>query len=410
MMDVADLLAYFDGEQLLADLDTLGEIGLTPGAGLQRMAYSPADLAGRAWVLAEMQRLGMRAQIDGAGNVIGFHPGTEELPPLALGSHTDSVPGGGKFDGTLGVLAALACVRTLRDAGCQLRHPLLVVDFAAEEATTAASPMGSLAFIGELDAAVLEYPAWHGGSTRDLLESTGFDPKAMVAQTPPCVPAAFLELHIEQGDNLDNAGIAIGVVAGIVGIRCYYAVFTGQANHAGTTSMDRRRDALVAAAPFITAVRAVAVAHGIVRTVGRLQVEPGAPNVIPGRVTVDVEIRAMDKATLDLAAADLAAAAAAHGGRLVPGMAKTATPADPRIMATIADACARLDLTCTTMPSGAGHDAMNMARLCPYGMILIPSVAGISHAPDEYTHPQDCANGARVLLSTLVALDQQWDS
>ncbi len=196
------LAAAFDGEQLLADLDTLGAIGWKPGAGLQRMAYSDADLEARRWVLAQMQALGMQAWFDPAGNVIALLPGREELPALAIGSHTDSVPGGGKFDGALGVLAGLACVRTLRSQGVQLRHPLLVIDFAAEEATTSASPTGSLSFIGGLTEALLDGPAWDGRSTAALLASQGFDVAAMVANRPPLSIAAFLEVHIEQGERL----------------------------------------------------------------------------------------------------------------------------------------------------------------------------------------------------------------
>lgn len=399
------LLAAFDGEQLLADLDALGAIGLQPGAGLQRMAYSAADMAARRWVLAQMQVLGMDATIDAAGNVVGLLPGCEELPALALGSHTDSVPGGGKFDGALGVLGALACVRTLRDQKVQLRHPLLVIDFAAEEATTAASPQGSLAFIGKLTRAALDGPAWDGRTTAELLAGAGFDIDAMTALRPPPAIAAFLELHIEQGEHLANSGVPIGIVEGIVGIRRYYVTFTGQANHAGTTGMARRRDALVMAAPFILTVREVAERHGIVGTVGRIDVQPGAPNVIPGRVVLDVEIRGMDSNLLDAAEAMLSSEATTRGAQFTLGHRKAPVPADPSLMDATIQACDALGLVYAKMPSGAGHDAMNMAARCPYAMIFVPSQAGISHAPDEFTTAIDCVNGGRVLLATLLALD-----
>jgi N-carbamoyl-L-amino-acid hydrolase len=401
-----DLPAAFDGEQLLADLDVLGAIGLHPGAGLQRMAYGAADLVGRSWVLALMQALGMDAAIDAAGNVVGRYAGHADLPAIALGSHTDSVPGGGKFDGALGVLAALACIRTLYAAGERLRHPLLVIDFAAEEATTSASPTGSLSFVGALDAAALDGPAWQGASTRALLEQNGFNITAMVANQPPEPIAAFLELHIEQGDHLAAHGVPIGVVEGIVGIRRYYVTFIGQANHAGTTSMARRRDALVMAAPFISAVRAAAIRHGIVATIGHLDVHPGAPNVIPGRVALDLEIRGMDNAVLDGAEGELAALAAAGGGVFARGNRKEPAPAAPPLMAAIERACQMLALDYVTMPSGAGHDAMNMAAICPYAMIFVPSQEGISHAPEEFTHAHDCVNGGRVLFATLLDLDE----
>lgn len=402
---VHTLLAAFDGERLLADLDALGAIGLEPGAGLQRMAYSAADMTARRWVLTQMQALGLDASIDAAGNVVGYLPGREALPALALGSHTDSVPGGGKYDGALGVLGALACVRTLQAQGATLRHPLLVLNFAAEEATTAASPTGSLAFIGKLTRSLLDGPAWNGRTTAELLADAGFDIDAMLALRPPLPIAAFLELHIEQGEHLAAANIPIGVVEGIVGIRRYYVTFVGQANHAGTTGMARRRDALVMAAPFITTVRDVAVAHGIVGTVGRVEVQPGAPNVIPGRVLLDVELRGMDVAVLAAAEAALEADATARGGRFVRGHSMLPVPADPNLMAAIARACMTLNLPSLTLPSGAGHDAMNLAGICPYAMIFVPSQGGVSHAPEEFTAAEDCITGARVLLATLLELD-----
>jgi beta-ureidopropionase / N-carbamoyl-L-amino-acid hydrolase len=401
------LLSAYDGELLLADLEAFGQIGLVPGQGLQRMAYNPADMAGRQWVLAQMQALGMTAGIDPAGNVVGCLPGVEELPALALGSHTDSVPGGGKYDGALGVLGALACVRTLRDGGARLRHPLLVIDFAAEEATTSASPTGSLSFAGKLTPAALGGPAWDGRSTAELLEGSGFSIDAMLANRPPQPICAFLELHIEQGERLAAAGIPIGIVEGIVGIRRYYVTFEGQANHAGTTGMARRRDALVMAAPLILAVRDVAVVHNIVGTIGRMEVHPGAPNVIPGRVVVDVEIRGMDNRVLDAAEAALQSQAAAHGGSLAAGHRQEPVYADPGLMAAIAQSCAELGMPSTRMASGAGHDAMNMAEICPFAMIFVPSEEGVSHAPDEFTQARHCVDGGRLLLAALLTLDTQ---
>ena len=401
------LLAAFDGEALMADLDALGAIGLTPGAGITRLAYGGADLRGRDWVLAQMGALGMAATIDPAGNVIGVYSGQEDLPALALGSHTDSVPDSGKFDGALGVIGALACVRTLHTEGVRLRHPLLVIDFAAEEATTAASPLGSLSLIGKLTRADLDGPAWDGRSTLALLQDSGFWVEKMIANRPPLPIAAFLELHIEQGEHLAEAGIPVGVVEGIVGIRRYYVTFEGQANHAGTTGMARRRDALVMAAPYIPAVREVAVAHSIVGTVGRVEIHPGAPNVIPGRVVLDVEIRGMDNAVLDAAEADLQARAQAAGGHFAIGHRKEPIWADSALRRTIEEVSAALGLPYLHLPSGAGHDAMNMAEICPIGMIFVPSERGISHAPDEWTQPQRCIDGGRLLLATLLELDKR---
>ncbi|MCS6825037.1 MAG: M20 family metallo-hydrolase [Caldilinea sp.] len=408
-IDVRSLVASFDGEQLLADLDALGAIGWKPGAGLQRLAYGDADLEARRWVLTQMQALGMQAWIDPAGNVIGHLPGSEPLPALAIGSHTDSVPGGGKFDGALGVLAGLACVRTLRSQDVQLRHPLLLIDFAAEEATTSASPTGSLSFVGGLTQTALDGPSWDGRSTVALLTDHGFNIAAMIANRPPMPIAAFLELHIEQGDRLASAGVPIGIVEGIVGIRRYYVHFQGQANHAGTTDMKRRRDALVMAAPFILAVREAAMTHGIVGTVGRIEVHPNTPNVIPGRVMLDVEIRGLDDAVLDRVEAILAVEAARCGGTLHPGHRKEPVLADPKLMEAIERGCEALGLRTMRMPSGAGHDAMNLAAICPYAMLFAPSEQGVSHAPDEWTQPHDCINAARALLAAVLEVDAMPD-
>ena len=282
-----------------------------------------------------------------------------------------------------------------------------MIDFAAEEATTSASPTGSLSFAGKLTRAALGGPAWDGRSTAELLEGSGFSIDAMLANRPPQPICAFLELHIEQGERLAAAGIPIGIVEGIVGIRRYYVTFEGQANHAGTTGMARRRDALVMAAPLILAVRDVAVVHNIVGTIGRMEVHPGAPNVIPGRVVVDVEIRGMDNRVLDAAEAALQSQAAAHGGSLAAGHRQEPVYADPGLMAAIAQSCAELGMPSTRMASGAGHDAMNMAEICPFAMIFVPSEEGVSHAPDEFTQARHCVDGGRLLLAALLTLDTQ---
>lgn len=337
-----------------------------------------------------MQALGMAATVDSAGNVLlGLYAGQEDLPALGMGLHTDSVPESGKFDGALGVLGGLACVRTLHSQGVRLRHPILVIDFAAEEATTAASPLGSLSLIGKLTRD-LDGPAWDGRSTLALLQDSGFWVERMITNRPPLPMAAFVEvLHIEQGERLAAAGIPVGVVEGIVGIRRYYVTFQGQANHAGTTGMARRRDALVMAAPYITDVQDIAVAHSIVGTVGRVEVHPGAPNVIPGRGRAGCGNSCMDNAILNAAEADLQTRAQALGGQFAAGHRKEPIWADASLRRTIEAACAALGLPHLHLPSGAGHDAMNIISR-PTAMIFVPSEEGISHAPDEYTQPGHC--------------------
>lgn len=305
-----------DAARLLADLDALAQIGRAADGALNRIAYGPADQAGRAWVAEQMRALGMRVRADAAGNTIGLYPGAADLPPIALGSHTDTVPNGGNYDGALGVVAALACARALHAAGARLRHPLEVINFAAEEATMAGGTTGSQAMAGLFNPAIVEQAAWDGRPVREHLRAAGLDPDAVgEARRAPGSLAAYLELHIEQGDVLTAASVPIGIVEGFVGIRRYAVTFQGYANHAGTTPMHRRQDALVAAAPFVTAVRDLAVAYGIVATIGTLTVHPGAPNVIPGRVELIVETRGLDAAVLDQAEAALVSGPATPASR-----------------------------------------------------------------------------------------------
>jgi len=401
------MIPHLDGEQLLQDLQDLARYGAEPGPGLNRVAYSPADQQARQWLIEQLKAAGMTVRVDPAGNSIGRYPGQEaDLPPIALGSHTDTVPQGGRYDGALGVLAALACVRALHQAQIQLRHPVEVINFAAEEATMSGATMGSLAMSGQFPVQTLAQTAWDGLPVEQHLQAAGLDPaKVIAARRAPGSLAAFLELHIEQGGSLEAADIPIGIVAGIVGIRRYDVGFPGFANHAGTTPMAIRDDALVKAAPFITGVRQIALDHQIVGTVGSLQVQPGAPNVIPGQVDLQVEIRALQEAILDQAEADLAQLAQTCGGQFQPRTRKNAVDSDPRLVQALTSACQSLQIPYRRMSSGAGHDAMCMAAIAPQAMLFVPSQGGISHAPDEYTRPEDCVLGARVMLAALLELD-----
>ena len=398
---------YLDGEQLLEDLDTLGEIGKNPAGGIDRIAFSAADMEGRRFVEKLMQAAGMTTRTDAAGNTIGLYAGMEDLPPIGVGSHTDTVPRGGKFDGALGVLAAIAAVRALNESNMRLRRPIEVVNFTAEEATMAGGTMGSRFWVKEVDSAEFDQPAWDNQPTRSHLLSAGIDPEKIGrARRDKGSLAAFLELHIEQGETLEQREKQIGVVEGIVGIRRYQATFTGYANHAGTTGMERRQDALVAAAPFVPFVRETAIANRIVGTIGKVDVHPGAPNVIPGQVDLNVEIRGLDEAVLDHAAEQLRAKAEAVGGTITQLSAKPAVRCNAQLTTALCAACEALDMDYLRMPSGAGHDAMNIAFICPIAMLFVPSQGGVSHAPDEYTRPEDCINGARVLLEALLRFDE----
>lgn len=400
-------LPLLDGEQLVEDLETLGQIGRSEEGGLLRVAFNAADLAGRAWVAEQLSALDVSVTTDAAGNTIARYAGTEDLPAIAIGSHTDTVPHGGMYDGALGVLAGLACLRSLHTAGMRLRHPVELINFVAEEATMAGGTLGSHAMVGSLDQTTLDQPAWDGQLVRTHLTNAGLKPEEIgAAQVMPNRYAAFLELHVEQGETLTKDELTIGVVEGIVGIRRYLVTYIGYANHAGTTGMERRQDALVAAAPFISFVHTTAVIHGIVGTIGKLNVYPGAPNVIPGKVEMNLEIRGLDERVLDRAEAELRAKATADGATFAPLSDKPSVQSDPRLLHALDAACEELDLPYRRMPSGAGHDAMNMATLCPMAMLFVPSKDGVSHSPDEYTAPQDCINGAQVLLAGLMKIDE----
>lgn len=405
------MIPFFDGEQLLEDLQTLAQFGAEPGPGLNRVAFSPADQAARAWLEDKMRTLGMTVRTDQMGNSIGLYPGTDPtLQPIALGSHTDTVPQGGRYDGALGVLAGLACVRALAEAKIQLRHPIEVINFVAEEATMGGATLGSRAMSGLLEPEVIGQLAWDGRPVAEHLRGAGIDPATITqARREPGSLSAYLELHIEQGGTLEADQVAIGVVEGIVGIRRYNATFTGQANHAGTTPMALRRDALVMAAPFILAVREAAVAHQIVGTIGILRLQPGAPNIIPGQVYLEFEIRGLDEAVLDIAEAELFRQAESYGGQMGRLVSKHSVTSEPQFIEALISACKTLDLSYRRMSSGAGHDAMCIAAIAPQAMLFVPSQNGISHAPQEYTAPEDCINGARVLLTAVLTLDKLLD-
>jgi beta-ureidopropionase / N-carbamoyl-L-amino-acid hydrolase len=401
-----------DGARLLADLDHLAAIGAEPSGGVSRVAYSAADIEARIWVRDTMLGLGMQARRDEALNLIGRHPGREShLKPLALGSHTDTVPDGGRFDGALGVVAGLACVRALRDADVQLRHPVEVIDFAAEEATLGGGTIGSRAMTGRLPAGAMQRLAWDGRPAAAHLRDAGVDPRGLNRAVRPrrCL-AAYLELHIEQGGTLDAAGVPIGVVEAIVGIRRYTATFAGRANHAGTTAMADRSDALVMAAPFVIGVRDAAVAAGVVGTVGVLRARPGAPNVVPGHVELEAEVRGPDEAVLDRVEADIGALAERQGGRLTRTSASPLVRSHPEMVAALEASARQLGLPCRRLYSWAGHDAMVIGELIPQAMAFVPSRDGISHSPDEFTPPERCVDGARVLLHALQVLDERLDT
>jgi N-carbamoyl-L-amino-acid hydrolase len=393
-------------------LRALSEFGKTPQGGVSRVAYSEADRQGREYVFGLMRAARLDVGIDYAGNITGRRAGSEAgLPPILIGSHIDSVPDGGNYDGNVGSLAAVEVAETIAESRTLTRHPIEVIIFQNEEGGL----VGSSAISGSLSEQRLNLTSQSGKTIREGIRFIGGDPNRLAeAQRKRGDIACFMELHIEQGGVLDTEKVAIGVVEGIVGIRWWDVTVEGFANHAGTTPMKGRRDALLAAAGFIEAVNRVVtgVPGRQVGTVGRIQAIPGAPNVIPGKVVMSLELRDLDAAkieTLYQAIFEQAQRNAKSSGTLFEFKETTRlapAPTDPRIRSSMAEAAKELGLSSKMMPSGAGHDAQSMARLGPIGMIFIPSVGGISHSPREFSRPEEIANGANVLLHTLLKLDK----
>jgi N-carbamoyl-L-amino-acid hydrolase len=400
-----------DLERLRRDVDALAAIGRDPAGGISRPAWSPAHEEARAWLVARLRDAGLAARVDGAGNVFGRLG--DGGPVVLTGSHIDTVPRGGPLDGALGVLAGLECLRTIAQAGRPASRALEVAAFTDEEGRFYGF-FGSRAMTGSLDAALaarLSDPT--GLPLAEAMQRAGFDlGRAPEARRPPGDIAAYVELHIEQGPWLEADGIPIGVVEAIVGIRRVRLTFVGQPDHAGTTPMDRRRDAFFAAAEYATKSRALVVRNGgrAVTTIGVVDVRPGVPNIVPERAVLLQELRDAEPAVLDrLMARTLAAArrvARRHGLSVEVEQLMRADPVrmSPRVQAAIEAAAGALGLATRRMPSGAGHDAQILAAVTEAGMVFVPSQGGRSHRPDEWTDWPAIERGANVLLGTLLRL------
>ena len=401
-----------NGARLNQHLKELSEFGKNPQGGVSRVAYSEADRQGREYVMGLMRAAKLDTSIDAAGNIIGRRRESSEtkLRPILLGSHIDSVPEGGNYDGDVGSLGAIEVAQTLAENNIYTRHPLEVVIFQNEEGGL----IGSEAMIGVLTDKELDHVSSSGKTIREGINFIGGDVSklASVKREKGSI-AAYLELHIEQGGTLEAEHIDIGVVEGIVGINQWNVTVEGFANHAGTTAMNNRRDALLAAAKFIEAVNRIvtSIPGRQVGTVGKIQAFPGAPNVIPGKVILTLELRDLDAAKIQMlykkirAEADQIAQASKVTFDFKELNTNIPAPTDSRIRAIIDSSAKELGLSAKQMPSGAGHDAQDMARIGPVGMIFIPSIGGISHSPKEFSRPQDIENGANVLLHTLIKLD-----
>ena len=395
-----------NGARLLDSLARLAEIGATPEGGAERLAFTPEDGAGRDLVRSWMEDAGLEIRVDGIGNIIGRRPGEDpDAAPVMLGSHIDTVGNGGRYDGNLGVLAALEVVRTLNDREVRTRRPLEVAIFSNEEGSRYHPDMlGSLVYAGGLDlesAWALQSP--DGERTlRQELEAIGYLGDAPL---PGPVPAAYVELHIEQGPVLEAEGIDFGAVTGVQGILWEEITLTGASNHAGTTPMRFRHDTgVVAAEAVLLARKLTRDTPGQVATVGRMSLAPGLTNVVPGRAVFTLDIRNPDPDRLLRVEteffAGLEAAAQREGVRVRRRELARFGPAafDERVIARVEEAAAALGGSCRRIPSGAGHDAQMLSRVCPTGMIFVPSVAGISHSPREFTRDGHVAAGGNALL------------
>jgi N-carbamoyl-L-amino-acid hydrolase len=403
--------------RLHARIASLARFGALPGGGVTRSCWSPPYEEARAWLLGEIRAAGLQGWVDPAGNVFGglsasaFSAAT---PAVLTGSHIDTVPEGGILDGAYGVLAGLECLHAIREAGAAPRRPLVVAAWSDEEGRYG-SLFGSRAFCGRLDpAAIPTMASVDGERLVDAMARAGFDAaRAPEAAAPPGAVHAYVELHIEQGPRLDEAGVPIAVVDSIVGIRRTRLIFTGQADHAGTTPMERRRDAFLAAADYALRARDLVVERGggrSVTNVGVVQVHPGASNVVPGRAEIVHEMRSADPDTLERLGQTCEGLAREIGQRRGIGVeirrlsATAPVACSPRVQAAVESACKQLGLAMQRLYSAAGHDAQNLALVTDSGMLFIPSRGGKSHRVDETSDPDAIERGANVLLHTLLDL------
>ena len=403
--------------RLHSRIAALARFGALPGGGVTRSCWSPPHEAARAWLLDEIRAAGLHGWVDPAGNIFGGLGATAfsaATPVVLTGSHIDTVPEGGILDGALGVLTGLECLQSIREAGAATRRPLVVAAWSDEEGRYG-SLFGSRAFCGRLDvAAIATMAAVDGERLVDAMARAGFDAhRAPAAGAPDGAVQAYLELHIEQGPRLDEAGVPIAVVDSIVGVRRTRLVFHGQADHAGTTPMERRRDAFLAAAEYALKARELVVERGggrSVTNIGVVQVHPGASNIVPGRAEIVHEMRSPDAETLERLARECEVLARdvvdRRGIRVDAVRMSQTTPVacSPRVQAAVEAACKRLGLGWKTLYSAAGHDAQNLALVTDSGMLFIPSRGGKSHRVDETSDAEAIERGANVLLHALLTL------
>jgi N-carbamoyl-L-amino-acid hydrolase len=388
-------------------------LGATGDGGVHRPTFSGAHLAARAWFREQIERAGLEFRTDGAGNQSAFLVcGEQDVQTLLLGSHLDSVPNGGRFDGALGVMAAFEVLRTIKDAGLRLKVHLEAIDFTDEEGTLVGL-LGSAALAGHLHPDHLQNPRGGREALAEGMKRAGLSDESMLsAARPRDSLAGYLELHIEQGKRLERAGIAIGIVSAIVGIWSYRLSFIGRADHAGTTSMDDRLDASLGASAFTLAAREIVINDfpGGVVNVGKMEFAPGAFNIVPSRVDLALEFRSPEGE--EFKRLDFALLQCAHQEAERFGLELQAeflgkhspTLMSEKVQHVFAEVCDEMGLRHVSLTSGAGHDAQSFDGLCPVGMIFVPSKEGASHSAREYTEWEDCVTGANVLLQAALKL------
>lgn len=399
-------------ERLQRRLESVNQFGAgVAGEGINRLSFSEADMQARNWLIAEMEALGLTARMDTVGNVVGRW-GAADGAAVMLGSHLDSVPRGGRLDGSLGVMAALECVETVMEHGIPTAAPIEIVATSEEEGRFGGM-LGAQAMAGGVD------PDWFeravddtGMSLLDAMRSAGLEPhRYPEARRDPTELKAFLELHIEQGPVLDRMGRSVGIVEGISGVFNWSVTLVGEANHAGTTPMDLRRDSFRGLADFAASIPAIIDEAGTTATrltIGKVNLHPNYPHTVPGCAEFAVIGRDMDEAVMSALAGvcrrRLESAARAHGLELSVEEASwlPPTPCHPEIMAAFRRQAGKLGLEALSLPSGAGHDTQMMAGLTRAGMIFVPSRRGVSHAPDEHTEWQDIEAGCNLLLHTMI--------
>jgi N-carbamoyl-L-amino-acid hydrolase len=393
-------------------INKISEFGQSPD-GSRRVAFSDADLAARKYFISLMKTAGLDVKIDFAGNIIGRREGKSNTrAPIMFGSHLDTVPNGGAYDGIVGSVGALEVIEMLNKKKITTNLPLEIVIFSDEEGGLT----GSRALVGKLGPDALKIKSHSGKTIEEGIRFLGGDPARLDEMKRKRGDIhAFLELHIEQGGILDAEKLNIGIVQGIVGIEWWDVTIEGLANHAGTTPMKGRRDAVLAGSKFALAVNEIVNSYTgtQVATVGRFRAQPGAPNVIPGKADLSLEIRDLSKEKIwrifrdiEKRAKDIETATGTKISFDYPDVGAAPAVSNPAITARIQAAAKKLGYSFKSMPSGAGHDAQDMAQISLIGMIFVPSRDGISHSPKEFTSAQDMARGANVLYETILGIDQ----